>query len=205
MVFFKKPKSNSSVKGQLQNLVREIGIESAKEIREVGKEVMRGVTMLPSELLTKGKSESSSDWEKDWFKDQDKEKPRPPLSPKEGGHSQINPAEFATKNDQSEIEKVKRQLAQTLNQTYSRPSNASEYGQELARTRQAEQKPLYEKLWEEREEEQKRQARAPQAAANLSSTGAKRQAGDWRHGAKRKRGPSPQELNRTEFAGKGKQ
>jgi hypothetical protein len=205
MVFFKKPKSNSSVKGQLRNLLRDISFESAKEIREVGKEVIKGVTMLPSELLTGAKSESSNDWEKDWLKDQDKEKARPPLSPKEGGHSQINPAEFAKKNDQPEIEKVQRQLAQTLNQTYSHPSVASEYGQELARKRQSEQKSVYEKIWEERKEERERQAKAPQAAANLSSTGSKRQAGDWRHGTKRKRGPSPQELNRTEFAGKGKQ
>jgi len=208
MAFFKKPKSDNSVKGQLRNLIRDIGFETAREVKEVGKEVIKGVTQLPVGLVSEARTAPGSgtgDWEKDWLKDADKEKSRLPLSEKEGGHSKINPSEIVKKDDAAEIERVKRQISGTLNQTYNRPSSASEYAQELARKQQAEQKPVYDKGWEEREEQKKRQAQRPQTGVNLAATGSKRKAGDWQHGTRRKKGPTPQDLNRAEFAGKGKQ
>jgi len=182
MAFFKKPQSNS-VKGQLRNLIREIAFETGRELKETGKEIIKGVTMLS--LSTESVPEKN-------------------LHTKEGEHTKINPEEIAKKNDQAEIEKVKRQISGSLNQTYSRASSASEYGQEQARKYQSEHKPVYNKYWEEREEERRQQAQKPVTKVNLAATGSKRKAGDWRHGTKRKRGPSPQEQT-PEHAGRGKQ
>lgn len=208
MVILKKPKSDKGVKGQLRQLVRELGVEVLRGTKETGKEVVMGFTRLPGELLMGAQNidKGKNNWENEWLKDKDKEKNRTPISEKTGEHSNINPEGIQQKSDQAQIEQLQRRLSSTLNQQFTKPSSTSEYGQEQAKKYQEEHKPIYEKIWGEREEAQRAQAQRAQQSqgANLAATGSKRKAGDWRHGAKRK-GPSPQDLNRSEFAGKGKQ
>ena len=179
MAFFKKPKSDSAVRNQLKNLAREIGIETVRELKETGKELigMRPEVKNPSKTPDK-------DWADEWLKNKDPDKP--PVSNKIGEFSSINPKQQLEKNDQQEL----RQVQAKLNQLFSQPKDQSEQA-----------KPIYDQSWKERQEKQQQQSQQRQAAPALGATGSARARGDWRHGAKRKRQPTPQELNRTEFRG----
>lgn len=191
MVFFKKPKKNDSVRGQLGGLARAIGAEVVGELKETGKE------MLGMRKMEKTQSPSlKKNWADEWLKDQDQNKP--PISEKLGEHSPLNLQQEFGKQEDRELKQVQAKL----NQMYTQASSESEYGKAKIQEKQQANQPVYDQVWKERQEKQQQQQRlASASSAGLASTGSKRRAGDWRHGAKRKRQATPQELNRTEFKG----
>jgi hypothetical protein len=216
MAFFKKPTTNSSVKGQLKNLFRDVTLEIGKELKETGKEMVKGVTMLPKELLEglfspNGASTSSSDkkdksWEEEWLKNNKDNKDKPPLSDKEGGHSKIDPNKPFEKEGKAQEEAIRRRLASTLNSQYTRTSSQSTYGQQKQKEEQEKRTPVYDKLQKEkkdRDDQQKQQA-AQRGNNNLPAQSFKRKTGDWKHGTKRKKSRD-QSMGNNEFAtSKGK-
>ena len=182
-------KNDSGVKGQLRNLIRDIGIETLSEVKELGKEMVRGVTMID----TSSTKTDQKSWQEEWLKDNDPSKP--PISEKTGEHSKLDIESKLKQEEQRDL----KQVQNNLRQMYSKPSPDSTYGQELAQDRQKENKPIYDKLWQEREE--KRQVGQRQHSSSVPVTTQKRKRGDWRGGTKKKRTASPQELNRAEFSG----
>ena len=93
MVILKRAKGDTSgVKGGLRSIFGALKDESIEAFKETGKEIIKGVTMLPRDLIAgaqPGNGEKGKSWEDEWLKDKDKNKP--PVSEKEGEHSKIDP------------------------------------------------------------------------------------------------------------------
>ncbi len=195
MPIFSKPKSQKGNIGVLKTLID----ETAEALKDTGRDLVRGVTMLPKEMLL-GEAVSLTSEAND-------SSPKARISEKEGENTKINPAEMFRRSDEQKQEKVRQRLKMLLNQTYTKPSVASEYGQELVRERQQKQEPIYDRLWREKQEKEKREKETKaQQATGLPVISTIRKRGDWMHGLKRKKGGgTPQQLNRAEFkGGKGK-
>ena len=191
MAFFKKPKKNDSIHGQLGGLAKQIGIEVVGELKETGKEMLG---MRKVERSSPAQSEKN--WADEWLKNQDQNKP--PISEKLGEHSPLNLQQEFGKQEDREL----RQVQAKLNQMYTQASSESEYGKAKIQEKQQANQPVYDQVWKERQEKQQQQQTTKVASSpGLAATGSKRPAGDWRHGAKRKRQATPQELNRAEFRG----
>ena len=184
-------KNDAGVKRQLVNLIRDIGIETLGEVKELGKEVVRGVTMLDTAPIN-SKNPDQKSWADEWLKDNDPSKP--PVSEKMGEHSKLDVESKLKQEEQRDL----RQVQNNLRQMYSKVSPDSSYGQKLAQDRQNENKPIYDKLWQEREE--KSQAGLRQQSTNVPIMTQKRKRGDWRGGVKKKKAPTPQELGRSEYS-----
>ncbi len=179
MAFYKNPKSNSSVKGQLKNLAREVGIETIRELKETGKEILR----FGAESKN-NQAKNNQNWAQEWLKDQGTN--RPPISDNTGEHSTLDLKNQFGRHEQQELKQVQAKLSQLFSQQKEKQTEKS----------------VYEQSWQGRQEQaQQRNQKQMPSAANLQGTGSARQRGDWRHGAKRKRQSTPQELNRTEFKG----
>lgn len=192
MAFFKKPKKTDSVRGQLGGLVRQIGVEVAGELKETGKEFL-GQPLEPK----KPTSGSERDWAQEWLKDHSLDKPD--ISAKTGQHSTLDLQEQFRKQEDQELKQVQARL----NQMFRQPSSQSEYGQAKAKEQQEAQQSVYDRVWQERQKkpQKEQQLAAKQPGPALAATGRRRTRGDWQHGVKRKRQPTPQELNRPEFRG----
>ena len=202
--------SDNSITGQLRSLIRDIGVETVEGIKETGKEVLKGVTMLSSETVMKAKIEDlsmkdqkgDSDWAKEWLGDKEN-KDKISISQQEGGHSNIDAKKTFAKQDKQKFERIGNKIQQSLHRQYSQVSPSSQYGQRLAEAEKAKQKSVYEKNWEEREQ-QKQITEQQQKSVGLPQISGKRKRGDWMHGIGKKK-QSAQEINRSEFVGgKGK-
>jgi len=195
-----KKKSNPKKKGViggLGSLMEDIVIETGKGFKELGKEMIKGVTMLPKELLFNAFSENNSE-----HSDQDN-KDKPPISKNVGEHSPVNTKKLFENEKERELEIIRKKLLSKHQAEFSRPSAKSEYGQKLVKEQQEKQKPIYDKFSEEREEKNKQKNQVQNAQASvIPSISSKRKRGDLRGGVKQKKGPSPQELNRAEFPGR---
>ena len=55
MLQTQKQTNDDSITGQLRSLIRDIGVETVEAIKETGKEILKGVTMLPAETVMKAK------------------------------------------------------------------------------------------------------------------------------------------------------
>lgn len=92
MVILKKTHSDDSVRGQLRNLIRQIGIETEEGLKETGKEIVRGATLKTSEQA-------------------------PFSQDKTGEHTKINPQKAFQEADRAEIAKIQAALHRTQTQT----------------------------------------------------------------------------------------
>ena len=191
MVFFKKAKKSDSIRGQLGGLAKQIGIEVVGELKETGKEML-GMRKVERNSL----AQNERNWADEWLKEQNQDPNKPPISDKTGGHSGLDLKEQFQKSQQQELKQVQARL----NQMYSQPSSQSEYGQAKIQEKRQTNQPIYDQVWKEKQQQQQQAAKVA-SSPGLAATGSKRKAGDWRHGAKRKRQATPQELNRTEFRG----
>jgi hypothetical protein len=201
MAFFKRNTNSQKVKKQLGSLFREIGMETMREVGEVGKEIARNVTMLPVELVaaavgSNSVSESNGggsgqkdqkSWADEWLKDQNSDKNKPPISQTTGAHTGLNTAEMFGKSDEEQKKAVLRRIENAQHSKFEKASATSEYGQQLAKEQQEKdkQEKIYDTLWQEREEEkQKNEQQLPQLG--LPTISSKRARGDWRGGKKKK-------------------
>ena len=207
MVILKKAKGDTSgIKGGLRSVFGAFKDESVEALKQTGKELVKGVTMLPRDLLVGALSgESPQDkksWEDEWLKNKDKNKP--PVSDKEGGHSEINPAKMMQGSEEQKLETARRKIAMELNSRFTRSSATSEYGREQAQEYQKKHKPIYDQIQEEEKQKKEQQQRA--AAQQQGQGLAMPTKGTSTRGSvlsKKKHKPSPQELNRIEYRSSG--
>lgn len=190
MVIIKKPNDPSTVKGGVKSIFGALREESIEQLKEVKKDISRSFGSEPVS------GEKPKSWEDEWLKDKDKN--NPPISEKEGGHSQIDPAKMMEKSTEKDLAAVRNRL----NQQFTRASSTSEYGKEQAQKYQQEHTPIYDKI--KQEEEQKRKQQQQAAAQQQGPVGPPK--GKPKGGlGKKKHKASPMELNRAEFRGaKGK-
>ncbi|MFA6005970.1 MAG: hypothetical protein WC775_05835 [Patescibacteria group bacterium] len=204
MVIIKKAKNDSGIRGGLRSIGSAIREESIEALKVTSKELVRGVTMLPRDLLTGALGgEPGADkksWEDEWLKDKDKN--NPPVSEKEGQHSKIDPAQMMKGSEEQKLQMARNRIASALNSQYTHASSASEYGKEQAQKYQQEHEPIHVRL--QREADQQRQQQQQAAAQQPGPVGPPSGKTKGRPG-KQKHQPSPMELNRAEFRGaKGK-
>lgn len=176
MPFFKKPKKNNSVGGQLGGLVRQIGVEVVGELKETGKELL-GIR--PRE--DNQSREQEKNWADEWLKDKDPSKPA--IADKTGQHSPLDIKSPLQKETQENLKLVQSRLKQMYTSSPKEQQTESAYSQ----------------AWKEDQEKKPKNSQKP--ASVLKPMTQKRKRGDWMGGAKRKRQATPQELNRTEFRG----
>ncbi|MEK9179305.1 MAG: hypothetical protein AAB893_02450, partial [Patescibacteria group bacterium] len=129
-------------------------------------------------------------------------KDKPPMSEKEGGHSKLDAEKTFGEHDKKSEEAARSKIASMLNSRFTQASQTSEHGRAEAQKKQEENKPIYDKLWEEKQKEKKRQEEqaAKQQQIGVASPQGKTGRGTALIG-KKKHQPSPMELNRTEFKG----
>lgn len=198
MVFLFKTQNKTSQTKSPKGLLRQIADESIEAFKDTGKDVVRGVTRLPKELLLGIQAEEKG-------LSGEKERRKPEIAEKEGGSTKLDLEAMFKNSDEKRQAEVRRRLEAVLHQRYIRPSGASEYGQELARKQEQQQKPVYYQVWEEQQEKKKQAEKAEKQGSGLPVISTMRKRGDWMRGLKRKKTASPQQLNRAEFkGGKGK-
>ncbi|MCR4329406.1 MAG: hypothetical protein NUV65_02570 [Candidatus Roizmanbacteria bacterium] len=180
-------KNKSGLRQSIGSFFYDVSHEVGAQFGEMGKEIVKGVTMLPVDLIKTAlfgsvTHEDGNSWAKDWLKGEERVG-KPPISAKEGAHSALNIQELFAKNDA----KKQAQAKQTLGAALRGQFNATNQPQESAYDRSMKQ-------LSERD-----QAHAP-LELHIPVSGKKQRGSLF---ATKKRKSSPQDLNRTEYkAGK---
>lgn len=163
-------------KSQGKSFITEIASEVGKGLKEIGKDVVKGVTMLPYELVYKalfGADLTKKDaWAQEWLGDEKKQQElKKTVSQKEGKSTKlIDPA----------LARIRAQLAAQM----TTPARA---------------------VREPPQQEEKNRP-PPVRMRPVMDTGSKPKAGGWMHGAKKKHAPNQMELSRVDYsANKGAQ
>lgn len=192
MVILKKP-----------TIAKAVVKDGFEQFKEAGRDILTGLDQRTASS-DKPKDGKEKSWEDEWLKNKDK-KDKPPVSDKEGEHSKIDPAKTFGEHDKRSEEAARSRIASMLNSRFTQASQTSEHGRAEAQKKQEENKPIYDKLWEEKEQEKKRREdQAAKQQGSVASPQGKTGRGTALVG-KKKRQPSPMELNRAEFRGaKGK-
>lgn len=192
MVILKKP-----------TIAKAVVKDGFEQFKEAGRDILTGLDQRTASS-DKPKDGKEKSWEDEWLKNKDK-KDKPPVSDKVGEHSKIDPAKTFGEHDKRSEEAARSRIASMLNSRFTQASQTSEHGRAEAQKKQEENKPIYDKLWEEKEQEKKRREdQAAKQQGSVASPQGKTGRGTALVG-KKKRQPSPMELNRAEFRGaKGK-
>jgi len=175
--------NRGSLRKSIGSFFHEVSHEVGSQFGEMGKEIVKGVTMVPIDLIQTalfGKvKEDDNSWAKDWLKGNEREG-KPPISAKEGAHSALNIQELFAKNDAKKQAQAKQALGAALRGQFNASSNPSE---ENAYDRSMKQ-------LGEREHE-----RGP-LELHIPVSGKKQRGSLF---AAKKRKSTPQDLNRTEY------
>lgn len=191
--FFNKHKSKpagSGVRGQLGQLGKDVGIETFKEVKKLGKEVAKGIKNIPGEFIgsrstgaekdQKGQEgQKEKNWADEWLKNEKKD-PNTKIAEKTGGHTQINPAKISEQQSEAETARI----AARLHSLYSRSSGVTGEEQRIAQEEQLKAMSPHER--QQREEQQKKDQEAQKPKSEVVGGQAKQKVG---LGQKRKKTP----------------
>jgi hypothetical protein len=157
-------------RSSLGEMFAEVGVG----LKDLGRDVVKGVTRLPYELIF-------GTWGQEWLETKTPDKP--PVSKKVGKSTPFDAESLLLKAEGSRKESSLQAIRQRLSSQFIQSHQPE-------KTQQGDDVP----------------AKKPRYISPLPDTGFARKRGDWMHGTKRKRSPTPTDLNRTEFTGnKGSQ
>ena len=180
-------KNKGGLRKSIGSFFHEVSHEVGAQFGEMGKEIVKGVTMLPIDLIRtaffgKATQEEGNSWAKEWLKSEGREG-KPAISAREGGHSTLNIQELFAKNDAKKQAQAKQVLGSALRGQFTMANQPQES--------------VYDRSMKQLNE--KEQTRVPLQLHVPESS----RKGRGSLFATKKRKSTPQDLNRTEYkAGK---
>lgn len=181
-------KNKGGLRQSIGSFFHEISHEVGTQFGEMGKDIVKGVTMVPIDLIRsalfgKAVEEDTSSWAKDWLKNGSFEG-KPPISTREGAHSTLDIQKLFAQNDAKKQAQAHAMLGSALRGQFNSSQQPQESVYDLGM----------------RQQNEKEQKRTPlQLHVPVSS----RRGRGSLFAPKKRKSSTPQDLNRTEYkAGK---
>lgn len=181
-------KNKKGIGASIGSFFHELSHEVGAQFGELGNDIVKGVTMLPFDLIRSALSSTSSSestkntWANEWLKNPDHEG-KIPISEKEGAHSTLNIAEMFKQNDAKKQLSAQQRIARILQGQFT--------GQHAQRSESVYVNKMQELA--------QNQIDAPRISLSMPES-VKKGRGSLFFSKKRK-SSTPQDLNRTEYKG----
>lgn len=198
MVFLKQ-NTGVSVWGNLKKAAKTFVKNTFETSNEKGSSLDSGnLETKNQDKLDNPITNSGKSWEDEWLKNKDLNNPK--ISETIGGNSPLDISKTLKDNDQVALNKARA----TLNSQFTHASRDSEYGKKLASEYQEKNTPIYDKLWKEKEDQEKKEKEARAKQQSVAAPSGKTGRGTALGGKRKKVTNSQLENNSETRASSGK-